>query len=154
MKTTGKMLALVVFVWIVDQFSKSWAESAFAAGRGEIIGGIELRSLENPGVLGGHFAYLGPWIIALILLSIILLLAYFFFNIDFPLIWLPIGLFIGGTVANLTDRLSRGAVYDFIGAHPAFVFNLADLFIISGALLLAPIAVLGVFKRFSDAPGA
>lgn len=49
---------------------------------------------------------------------------------------LPAGMFAGGAVANLADRLVGGSVVDFvdIGAWP--VFNLADVALVLGLFLL------------------
>lgn len=53
---------------------------------------------------------------------------------------LAYGLIIGGALANMTDRILRGAVVDWIDLHygawhwPAF--NIADIGITSGAVLL------------------
>ncbi|OPZ91130.1 MAG: lipoprotein signal peptidase [candidate division TA06 bacterium ADurb.Bin417] len=37
---------------------------------------------------------------------------------------------------NLTDRLLSGAVFDFLLLFPIPLFNLADLFLTAGALLI------------------
>jgi signal peptidase II len=49
---------------------------------------------------------------------------------------LALGLQLGGAVGNLTDRLRLGHVTDFIDFGP-WIFNLADVAIILGALILA-----------------
>jgi len=43
---------------------------------------------------------------------------------------------ISGTVANLWDRIFRGGVIDFIDLKIWPIFNLADIFITVGAILL------------------
>jgi len=50
---------------------------------------------------------------------------------------LPVGLvlILSGAVGNFIDRLIKGYVVDFI-ATPYFIFNLADLFIVLGVILL------------------
>jgi signal peptidase II len=50
--------------------------------------------------------------------------------------WLAAGLVAGGAIGNLADRVRNGAVTDFvsIGSWPAF--NLADVSITLGVLLL------------------
>jgi len=47
-----------------------------------------------------------------------------------------IGLIWGGVAGNLTDRLLSGAVFDFLLLFPIPLFNLADLFLTAGALLI------------------
>ncbi len=50
---------------------------------------------------------------------------------------LAIGAAIGGAAGNLTDRLVRGAVIDFIDLGWWPVFNVADTAIVGGALIAA-----------------
>lgn len=49
---------------------------------------------------------------------------------------LPAGLIIGGGVSNILDRLTRGAVVDFIDLKVFPIFNLADVFICLGVAVL------------------
>jgi len=46
--------------------------------------------------------------------------------------WVP-GLLIGGALSNLIDRVTGGAVRDFL-ATPWIVFNLADIAVVAGIL--------------------
>jgi len=48
---------------------------------------------------------------------------------------LALGLQLGGAIGNLADRLRLGHVTDFVDFGP-WVFNLADVAIILGALIL------------------
>jgi len=47
-----------------------------------------------------------------------------------------LGLIEGGITGNLIDRITTGAVIDFINFHVWPVFNLADVFIVSGIGLI------------------
>jgi signal peptidase II len=47
-----------------------------------------------------------------------------------------LGLLIGGSLANLTDRLRLGHVTDFLDLQWWPAFNLADSFIVTGVLVL------------------
>lgn len=49
---------------------------------------------------------------------------------------LALGLALGGAAGNLVDRLYRGAVLDFLDVRVWPVFNLADVAIVLGAVLL------------------
>ncbi|MCM8762592.1 MAG: signal peptidase II [Candidatus Omnitrophica bacterium] len=53
------------------------------------------------------------------------------------------GLIEGGIIGNLIDRISIGAVIDFINFHIWPVFNLADTFIVSGVVII----LFNHFKR-------
>ena len=51
---------------------------------------------------------------------------------------LSLGLVIGGALSNVIDRLVHGAVADFflfhVGGFEWYVFNLADVWIVAGAI--------------------
>ncbi|MBN1444899.1 MAG: signal peptidase II [Candidatus Omnitrophica bacterium] len=49
---------------------------------------------------------------------------------------IALGLIEGGIAGNLIDRIATGAVIDFINFHFWPVFNLADVFIVSGIALV------------------
>ena len=51
-----------------------------------------------------------------------------------PLLWLPVGLILGGALGNLADRAREGAVIDFIDPIAWPAFNLADAAIVVGVL--------------------
>ena len=59
-----------------------------------------------------------------------------------PVLPVALGLVIGGSVSNLTDRVRLGHVTDFLDFKYWPAFNLADSFIVVGvaALLLALVA--------------
>ena len=61
-------------------------------------------------------------------------------NSDVPLLWLPVGLILGGALGNLADRAREGAVIDFIDPIAWPAFNLADAAIVIGVLGLLYVA--------------
>ena len=52
------------------------------------------------------------------------------------LLWLPTGMLVGGAVGNLIDRVARGAVIDFIKLPHWPAFNVADMSITFGVIIL------------------
>jgi signal peptidase II len=46
------------------------------------------------------------------------------------------GLFIGGAVSNLLDRFLYGAIVDFVTLNSFYTFNLADIAIIFGIVII------------------
>lgn len=58
-----------------------------------------------------------------------------------PYTQLALGLFAGGVLGNMIDRLHQGYVFDFIqiylGSYPWPAFNIADSAIVVGAILYA-----------------
>jgi len=75
------------------------------------------------------------WCYAILCLTLALLL--FFIrrmlriNID-----LPIAFILSGAISNLIDRISRGGVIDYLNLHFWPSFNLSDLFIVIGVIIL------------------
>lgn len=142
-RLAGALFAVASVVWVLDRLSKRWVESALA-GRPPITvipGVLDLRFTTNP---GGAFS-LGqrtPWIFvgASILVSVaIVATAFRHTNVATSL---ALGLILGGAVGNLTDRIVRGPrfsghVVDFVDFQVWPVFNLADVAIVIGAVVLA-----------------
>ena len=56
--------------------------------------------------------------------------------VDKPLVWLPTGMLLGGALGNVIDRLRDGAVTDFIKLPGWPAFNVADISITLGVLVL------------------
>jgi len=50
--------------------------------------------------------------------------------------WVATGLLAGGAIGNLADRVRAGAVTDYVDLPPWPPFNLADVAITAGVLLL------------------
>jgi signal peptidase II len=53
------------------------------------------------------------------------------------MLWLGVGLLAGGALGNLVDRLSDGGVTDFIDPPLWPAFNVADIAITAGVVVIA-----------------
>ncbi|HLC63831.1 MAG TPA: signal peptidase II [Patescibacteria group bacterium] len=74
--------------------------------------------------------------VGLLAIVMILFLVWFLIrNLANRLSW-PLSLMIVGALSNLIDRFKFGGVIDFINLEPWPSFNLADAYIITGALLI------------------
>jgi signal peptidase II len=138
-RTAGWALALATMglVVAVDQATKAWAVAAIERGEQvNVFLGIDLTYVRNTGVAFGFLSGGGWPITALTVTALVLLLAYFAVNARRPLLWLPVGMVIGGALGNLADRAREGAVIDFIDPMLWPAFNLADAFIVVGILVL------------------
>jgi len=91
--------------------------------------------VQNPGYLTGVGAGLAPGLISLSLLLIVgwRLITMLRSGAVSPA---GVGLVLGGCLANVCERLARGAVTDFIRL-PWIVLDLADVAVLSGLVLLA-----------------
>ena len=129
-----------------DQFSKSWIRQHIPEGHSiPETGFFQLTHVHNTGAAFGLFHGLGFLLTVVALVGVAALLVYvLFIHYRFPfldtmLAKSTLGLVLGGTVGNLTDRLTTDLHYvtDFIsiGIWPAF--NLADSAVVVGAFVYA-----------------
>ncbi|MBN1992441.1 MAG: signal peptidase II [Anaerolineae bacterium] len=142
MKIFPRLLIVFFITLVLDGLSKAWAQQTFAPYQPRPIIGQFFRFTlgYNTGVAFSMFTNSGLW--PLILTGVIILvLLIWTINVlrsgELPeqAVW-PLGLILGGAIANFTDRLLDGRVIDFIdvglGALRWPAFNLADSFIVVG----------------------
>lgn len=139
MTRSGPALALATAAAVVgvDQATKQLAASGIDRGdQVNVFFGLDLTNTRNTGVAFGALEGAGLAIAILIGLSLTALVVYFWLNREMPLLWLPVGLLLGGALGNLIDRAREGAVIDWI--DPTFwpAFNVADACIVFGVLAL------------------
>ena len=146
MKLAVRVITTLLIALAVDWLTKSWAERTLGLhGPAQLVGGLFRLTLGyNTGVAFGLFANGGVWPLVLTGLIIIGLAVWLIWALrtnEIPEVaaW-PIGLVLGGAIANFVDRLSDGRVTDFLdvglGAARWPTFNLADSFIVVGVILL------------------
>lgn len=133
------LIVIPVLVIAIDQISKYFAVTRLADGSFPIWEDIlHFTYVKNT---GAAFGILRSAPVLLLILPFIILagiLLYIILKKPKGIIQLPLGLIIGGAVGNLIDRIFRGYVVDFIDFrvidYP--VFNVADICIVCGAVLL------------------
>lgn len=135
-------------VFVLDRFTKLWAERALADRPPlDVIPGL-LRFVYTTNS-GGAFSIgqSAPWLFAgaTLLVSVAIVVASF--RLTHRWIAVALGLVLGGALGNLADRVLRGEglsgrVVDFIDVRVWPVFNLADSAVVVGAILLAFSAIL------------
>ena len=130
-------IATAGLVVAVDQVTKQLADTNIERGHEvNVFFGLDLTNTRNTGVAFGALEGAGLIVAILIGLSLTLLAVYYVVNRDMPLLWLPVGLLLGGALGNLADRAREGAVIDFIDPVAWPAFNLADACIVVGVFLL------------------
>ena len=133
----GAAIATAGLVVALDQATKQLALSNIDRGHDvNVFFGLDFTNTRNTGVAFGAFQGAGLLVAILIGVSLTLLLGYFVLHRDMPLLWLPVGLLLGGALGNLADRARDGAVIDFIDPVAWPAFNLADACIVIGVLML------------------
>ena len=102
--------------------------------------------------LGFAFGLLPGFLNGLIAFSILAVLVYLFFKQKEFIFYSPFALILGGGIANLTDRIFRGCVVDFIQI-PLWptTFNLADIAITVGVLLIIFSGIGNSLKKNNEA---
>jgi signal peptidase II len=136
------MLAVAGIVVAIDQASKAAIVSGLAPGeRVDLALGFDLARVANNGVAFGLLENARDGIVLAVTLTALgLVLAWFATNPGKPGLWLGVGMLTGGALGNLADRIRDGAVTDFIDPPLWPAFNLADIAITGGVVILVLVA--------------
>lgn len=130
----GVVLALVL---AVDQITKALVRRDIALGEEDpILPALKLVHVRNDGVAFGIDVGGAALLIVVIALALTALLVYFARHATRPWMWLPTGLLVGGAVGNLIDRIHQGHVTDFLKFPKWPAFNVADVAITVGVIVL------------------
>lgn len=147
----GKLRWLFVSLGVIvlDQWTKWLVEVHLPHHSGQplIPGFLNLTHVRNTGVAFGLFASEGlgggTWLLTLLGLAALTAVGVYFWYapVRDRLLLVALALVVGGAVGNLIDRVSSGAVTDFIdvyvGDHHWPSFNVADSAISIGIVLMA-----------------
>jgi signal peptidase II len=134
-RAAGALCALVV---ALDQIAKALVEANLVPGeRIALLGPLDLTLAHNSGVAFGLASGGGAALIALTVVALIFVGALFARSPTRPRMWLATGLLAGGAIGNLIDRIRVGAVTDYLDLLSWPPFNLADVAITLGVVVLA-----------------
>ena len=144
------MVAAIVIV--IDQLAKHWAINRLSDGDIDVIGSLRFNLTYNSGMAFSRGEGFGP-IIGVVAVVVVAVLLVGLRREGSRLGDIASGMVIGGALGNVVDRLFRGdawfhgSVIDFIDLQWWPIFNVADMAITIGGVLL----VLGtVFAGSSD----
>ena len=142
-------LSVVLATLAIDQAAKAAAETWLPFGRSiDVLPILALYRTVNSGIAFSLFAGFGSigLIAATLAISVAVVIIWAQSRDGGRLVSLGYALIVGGAVGNLIDRITRGAVVDYLLLHVGdwtlFVFNLAD-----AALTLGPIVLIFAFSR-------
>lgn len=104
---------------------------------------LDVVMAKNPGIsyslLSAHSAA-GRWGLVAFVALASGLIALWLWRATTRLVGIALGLILGGAIGNAVDRFSYGWVADFyyfhVGSFHWYVFNLADVAIVAGVILL------------------
>lgn len=152
MKLQFRVFLALLIVLAIDWLTKTWAEQTLPLYTPmPLIGQFFRLTLGyNTGVAFGLFANGGVWPLIvtgliIIMLAVWLVRALRAGEIPGMAAW-PIGLILGGALANFVDRLPDGRVTDFLDMGLSMArwptFNLADSFILVGVAILLWVSMI------------
>ncbi len=138
-------VAIIVAIVLLDRLTKIWAEKVFLFGGVDTIPIIKdifhLTYTQNRGaafsILDGNTRFLAIFT-AFILICLIFLLIKSIKDNESKILTISLSFIIGGAIGNIYDRIFAGYVVDFFDARLInfAIFNVADIFIVIGTMLL------------------
>jgi signal peptidase II len=148
MRDNALYFVTILFLLFVDQATKTIVSTSFILYESRVVvpGFFNLTYIKNRGAIFGFFStnqsFLVYALLTLASLAALGLVIYYFYKTPSSERFLKISLslILAGALGNLTDRLFRGSVVDFLDFyvkdwHWPF-FNVADACITVGAILL------------------
>lgn len=132
-----RALATALAVLVLDQWTKWLAFSSIAPGETvNFLPGVSFGRTMNDGIAFGAFSG-RPWLVySLMAIALGVLLWFYFRHRKRGGLWLATGLLLGGAIGNAIDRIWLGYVRDFIELPRFPSFNIADIAITLGVVLL------------------
>ncbi len=132
-----RAIALCLLVVAVDQIAKAAIEAHLVTGQHvHVLGPLGLTLSHNDGVAFGLAGGAGARLILVTLIALGVVGYLFARDPAKPGMWVATGLVAGGALGNLADRIRADAVTDFIELPSWPPFNLADVCITCGVVLL------------------
>jgi signal peptidase II len=143
--------AAAVLAYVADQATKLWALHSLVPGRPVSLVGdfLRLNLIRNAGAafsIGNG----NTWVMTLIAFGVLIFIIRTASRIG-SIVWaVVLGLLLGGSLGNLTDRMlrepgpGRGHVVDFIDYFGLFIGNVADIAIVGAAAVIAVLAMRGI----------
>lgn len=140
-----------VVAYAADQVTKIWAQNTLTTGEPvDVVGDhIRLNLIRNAGAAFsiGNGA---TWVMTLVACGVLVFILRTARRIGSSAWAVALGLLLGGSLGNLTDRMvrspgpGRGQVVDFIDYFGLFIGNVADIAIVGAAAFIGLLAVRGV----------
>lgn len=144
----GVLCAVIV---AADQAAKERIEADLVPGEVvDVLGPLKLTLAHNTGVAFGLAGGAGVGLV-LVTLGALALIGYLFSRKpERPWMWVAVGLLAGGALGNLVDRIRADAVTDYVDVGSWPPFNLADVAITSGVVLLVLLYLLDAEAESDD----
>lgn len=145
------LIGIAVVTYAIDQLSKAWVVANLQMGEPHPIVGefFQLRRAANPGA-AFSIATNATWLLTIIAIVVIGCTIWAARKLRSRGWAAALGLLIGGALGNLTDRFFRapgggkGHVVDMFQLPNWPIFNVADVWIVSAAVLICLLAFRGI----------
>lgn len=142
-KRAGLIYVVAAAIVVLDQVTKAWAVSSLTPGetRPVIDGVLHWTLYRNPGSAFGFLANF-PAVFTVLASVIAVAIIVVARRPQVRAVSIAMAMLLGGALGNLIDRVSRppgfpsGHVVDFVDLRVWPVFNVADMAITSGAMLI------------------
>ena len=138
------LLAVALAAIAADQLTKAVIARTLELGQTvDIIGPFTIHHVQNSGIAFGLFGSRTTIVIAVTTVAVGWMIWFFARSgRRHPVLPVALGLVLGGSIANLIDRVRLGYVTDFLDVTLWPAFNLADTFIVVGVAILFGALVL------------
>ena len=134
--SVGRAALLLAAILAVDQLTKALVRGSLRFGDEDpILPGVELVHVRNRGVAFGALSGESA-VMIVVLVALSGLVVWFALHSRRQHVWIPTGMLLGGALGNIIDRLRDGYVTDFIKIPLWPAFNVADVAIVFGVLVL------------------
>ncbi|MHB8184656.1 MAG: signal peptidase II [Dermatophilaceae bacterium] len=145
------LVTSAVLVYTADQLTKAWVSANLEPDQPrELLGSVLQLNLTHNA--GAAFSILtgSTWILTVIACAVVVFIVLTARRLGSRGWAMALGLLLGGSLGNLTDRLfrapgpGRGHVVDFLQLPNFPIFNIGDSAIVSAAVLIALLAFRGI----------
>jgi signal peptidase II len=144
------LAGIAVVTYGLDQLSKWWAVNALTDEPPRDLLGAFLRLdlIRNPGA-AFSIGTGNTWVLTIIAVVVLVIVIRVSRRLGSSGWAWALGLLLGGALGNLTDRLERepglgrGHVVDFLNYNGWFIGNIADIAIVTAAILIGLLAITG-----------
>ena len=128
-----------------DQVTKEIVRSRLELGEAiDVTQFFAIHHVRNTGIAFGLFPGAASPVTILTAIAVIWMLVYFARSgARHPILPVAFGFLLGGSLSNLADRVRQGYVTDFLDPDYWPAFNLGDVFITIGVVILIAVFLVG-----------
>ena len=131
------LVIVLIIVVLLDQFTKFIVDKFISSTLIIIPRILEFTNIKNVGIAFGiNSSNTKNIFLSIFVLIIIINFIKKQFKVIDEKTFFSLGLMLGGAIGNLIDRIIKGGVLDFIKISTFPVFNIADIAIVTGWILL------------------